>query len=153
VYFRKIVKSVNGVNRESKRKKMTHIKLLLLITAVIELIAGIVMLLIPSQATLLLLGTSLDSPASILIGRLAGSALFAIGIICWLQQKNQIGRQEISAICGVLAYNISIPLLLSYAYFYENLSGILLWPAVGLHLALTIWCILALRNPVKNEGT
>ena len=59
-------------------------KRLLIVTAVIELGAGLALVGLPSAAVALLLGSPLDAPAAVTLGRLAGAALFALGVACWL---------------------------------------------------------------------
>ena len=119
-------------------------KSLLIVTAVIELATGVALLIVPSRVAELLLGAGLGSPAAVMVGRVAGAALFAIGLSCW-RERNRSGPGT-GLVCGVLAYNIAVAILLGYAAIVENLHGIALWPAVVLHVALAIWCVVCLRS-------
>ena len=62
------------------------------VTAVIEAGAGLALGCCPSFAVKLLLGSPLDSPAAIVLGRLAGAALLALGVACWLARGDTQGR-------------------------------------------------------------
>ena len=55
-------------------------KLLLLVTAVIEAGAGVTLLVFPSGCVLLLLGAPLEAAAAVTLGRMAGAALLALGV-------------------------------------------------------------------------
>jgi hypothetical protein len=45
---------------------------------------------------------------------------------------------------GVLVYDGAAAALLGYAGLFSDLVGIALWPAVALHTALAVWCVLCL---------
>ena len=47
---------------------------------------------------------------------------------------------------GVALYNISIPVLLTYAAAVEHLSGVAFWPASGLYSVLSVWCVACIRS-------
>jgi hypothetical protein len=44
------------------------------------------------------------------------------------------------AAAGALIYDITAAALLAYAGFALDMTGLALWPAVGLLVALSIWC-------------
>jgi hypothetical protein len=56
--------------------------MLLTITAALEAATGVAVA--PSSVVLVLLGSQLDSPASLVIARVLGAALFSLGAACWL---------------------------------------------------------------------
>ena len=64
-------------------------KSLLIVTALIEAGTGIALLVAPSVIVELLLGAGLSSPQSLVVGRVAGAALIAIGVACWLARKGE----------------------------------------------------------------
>jgi hypothetical protein len=64
-------------------------KRLLIVTAVIELGAGLALLCVPSPTVALLLGSPLAAPAAVTLGRVAGAALFALGIANWLAHRDE----------------------------------------------------------------
>jgi len=113
---------------------------LLVVTAAAELGAGLVLLIAPSAATRLLLGAGLDSPESVLVGKVAGSALLAIGLSCWLGRNQADGL-----VAGLLLYNVALALLFLDAGMIDKMQGLGIWPAIGVHSALAIWCAARLR--------
>jgi hypothetical protein len=120
-------------------------KLLLIVTALVELGTGAALLIAPSRIVELLLGEGLQSPQSLVLGRVTGAALISIGIACWLARNSEpIGRQALLA--GMLIYNLAVPALLIRAAMAGGLRGIALWPACALHLGLAIWCVSCLKR-------
>jgi hypothetical protein len=84
------------------------------------------MLIVPALVGQLLLGEQLTGVA-IPVARVAGIALIALAIACWPGPP----------LVGMLAYSASVTLYLAYLGFAGGLTGVLLWPAVILHLILT----------------
>jgi hypothetical protein len=115
-------------------------KLLLTTTAVLEAATGLGLLVAPAVLARLLLGTTLDAPAALTVARVAGAALITLGVACWLSREN--GR---ALVVAMLFYNVAATAVLAYAVGLA-LSGIGLWPTIGLHAALAIWCATALRS-------
>jgi hypothetical protein len=118
-------------------------KPLLVATALIELGAGLALLCIPSSAALLLFGASLEEPAAVTVARIGGLGLLSLGVACWL------ARDEASAAAGsvvkaMVIYTAGAAGLFAYAGGALGLHGVLLWPAAGLHAAMTAWCLLRL---------
>jgi hypothetical protein len=70
--------------------------------------------------------------AGIVMSRIAGIALIALGLACWPSDAAGCG------ICGMLTYSLLAALYLSYVAIAGELVGILLWPAVVLHAGLTL---------------
>jgi hypothetical protein len=98
----------------------------LILAAVGEAATGAALLIVPSLVGRLLLGEELTGVA-IPVARLAGIALIALGVACWP------GTPRV----GMLTYSAAVTLYLAYVGFAGGLSGILLWPAVVLHVILT----------------
>jgi hypothetical protein len=101
-------------------------KRVLIFAAVGEAGTGLALLIVPSLVGRLLLGEELTGTA-IPVARVAGIALIALGVACWP------GPPRV----GMLTYSAAVTLYLAYIGFAGGLSGILLWPAVVLHLILT----------------
>ena len=118
-------------------------KLLLTVTALLEGITGFGLIIIPSLAVSILLGTSLTDSSAILICRLTGGALIAIAIACWLSRRD---AQSSVMVKVMLGYNIFCAILLVYAVLVNRIYGQGLWPVVLLHLAMFIWCLSSLRK-------
>ena len=119
----------------------------LTITGLIEGATGLALAIVPSLVVSILLGTSLTDPGAILTGRLAGVALFAIAIACWLSRNETRSSVMVKV---MLVYNSCSIILLVYAALIENIGGRGLWPAVLLHVGLLIWCVASLRKYLQN---
>lgn len=112
------------------------IKNLLIVSALAETPVGVALIVAPGMIANVLLGASLDTAASLTVARVAGSALLAIGVACWLMRND--GRGVVTA---MLIYNVASVAVLGHAGAIAGLTGVLLWPAVALHVALALWCI------------
>ena len=119
---------------------------LLLATAAIELSTGVTLLLAPSFLAELLLGETLGSTASMLVGRIAGAALIAIGLICLHDGTSNRTGSSAGLLGGLLVYNGTVSLLLAHGAVFAGLHGVLLWPVVLLHTAFLLWCVVPLRD-------
>src|SRR5512139_4142400 len=114
-------------------------KKVLALAAVSEAATGVALLIVPSLVGRLLLGEELTGIA-IPVARVAGIALIALGVACWP------GPPRV----GMLIYSVAVTLYLAYIGFSGGLTGILLWPAVSLHVILTV---LLTRASTNNEET
>jgi hypothetical protein len=110
-------------------------KKLLSITAILEAATGLGLLAAPAIVVQLLLGGTLNAPAALTIARVAGAALLALSVACWLSRED--GR---AVVIAMLFYNVIAAVILAYAAVSLALSGIGLWPAVGLHTVMAGWC-------------
>jgi hypothetical protein len=119
-------------------------KRLLALTAAIEAATGLALIAVPSGVVHLLLGAEI-SGASIPLGRVAGAALLALGIACWLAQYDAESCAARGLVSAMALYNLGAVLILGAAGVQSKPAGIALWPAVILH-AVTIWCIACLRR-------
>ena len=81
----------------------------LIVTAVIELGAGVALLCFPSATVALLLGSPLDTPTALTLGRLAGTALFALGVACWLAQYDAQSCAARGFVSAMVLYNLGYP--------------------------------------------
>ena len=120
-------------------------KLLLIVTALVELGAGVALLVAPSWLVSLLLGDGLTSPQSLVLARIMSAALISIGVACWFASKGE-SRDHRALVSGVLLYNLAVPAILIRAALTLGLRGFALWPASVLHVGLAIWCIFCLRR-------
>jgi len=114
-------------------------KKVLIFAAVGEAATGVALLIVPSLVGWLLLGEELTGIA-IPVARVAGIALIALGVACWP------GPPRV----GMLTYSLAVTLYLAYLGFAGGLGGILLWPAVILHLILTA---LLTRASISDKET
>jgi hypothetical protein len=103
-------------------------KLLLVLTAIIEAATGLALIIVPSLVGWLLFGaefTGIANPAA----RVLGIALLALGVGCWPSS---------TALCGMLTYSALVTLYLLYLAIRGEWIGLLLWPVVALHGILTV---------------
>jgi hypothetical protein len=101
-------------------------KTALLLAAIGEAATGVALLIVPSLVGQLLLGEPLTGVA-IPVARVAGIALIGLGIACWPGPP----------LIGMLTYSAAVTLYLAYLGLAGGFGGVLLWPAVVLHLVLT----------------
>ena len=127
-------------------------KQLLVVTAAAEAATGLALLLSPPLVAALLLGASLDAPAALAVSRVAGAALLALGVACWLARNDEKSHAAAGLVTAMLLYNAAAVSVLVYAGVGLGLSGIGLWPAVLLHAALAVWCIACLRTRRVNQS-
>ena len=125
-------------------------KTLYAVSAVIELGAGLALLVFPSAMVNLLLGSPLDALAAIALGRLTGAALLALGVACWLARGDTLGCAARGLVVAMLVYNIGAVVVLGVAGVQLPTTGIALWPAVILHAMMAIWCVWVLVQSGKN---
>jgi hypothetical protein len=72
--------------------------------------------------------------------------LLGLAIACWLARGDAQGRAAKALGAGILVYNAGAVIALGYAGAALPQVGIVLWPAVVLHVGLAAWCILRLRG-------
>ena len=111
----------------------------LVLAAVGEAATGIALLIVPSLVGQLLFGTELTGLA-VTVARLTGIALIALGVACWPG----------TPVVGMSTYSAGVTLYLAYVGFVGGSGGILLWPAVVVHVILTA---LLTRASIGDEQT
>jgi hypothetical protein len=110
-------------------------KKLLASAAVGEAAIGLVLFVYPPIVVRLLFGTEITG-AGIVISRMAGIILVALGIAYW--PTSDINR----TFYGMLGYSTLAMLYLAYVGVNSG-GGILLWPAVAAHAGLSIFLVRA----------
>ena len=113
----------------------------LMVTAVAEAAIGVA----------LLLGATLNESGAILVARICGAALIAIGIACWSSRTDPQNSSTGGLIYAMLYYNLIVATLLAYGWIGLGLRGLGLWPAVLAHLALAFWAFACVRSP-RTDG-
>ena len=120
---------------------------LLAVAAMAEAVTGLVLLAYPPIVVQLLFRAEIAA-AGIVISRLAGIALIALGIACWP------GRGASRALCGILTYNALATAYLTCLGARGEWVGPLLWPAVVLHAFLTILLTrIWFKGPIPDLST
>jgi hypothetical protein len=103
------------------------------------------LLIYPSIVVRLLFAAEIGGPG-VLMSRIAGISLIALGIACWPV------RVAARALSGMLTYSLLAMLYLIYLGLGGQWAGILLWPAVAVHAVLTILLARAWFNERKLPG-
>ena len=125
-------------------------KILLAVTAVIEVGAGGALMCFSSATVALLLGSGLDTSTVVALGRLAGAALFALGVACSLAQYDAQSCAARGLVSAMVLYNLGAVVILGTAGIRSRPVGVALWPVVVLHAIMTVWCITCLlRKPTQ----
>src|SRR6266478_1138112 len=118
---------------------------LLKLAAIIEAATGLALIAVPAIVVRLLLGAEI-SGASIPLARVAGAALLALGVACWLARDDTQSRAARGLVVALLMYNIVATAVLAFAGIGLGLHGGVLWAAVVLPAVMAIWCIVCLRR-------
>jgi len=97
----------------------------LMLAALGEIATGIALLIVPSLVVRLLFGGQLDGGA-VPLARVVGIALMGLGVGCWPGP----------ALIGMLTYSALVTVYLVYVGVASHPTGVLLWPAVIVHLIM-----------------
>jgi hypothetical protein len=125
-------------------------KTLQTVTAVIELGAGLALLICPSATVALMVGAPLEAPAALTVARVGGAGLLALGVACWLARGDTQSRASRGLVAALWVYDVGAVAILAFAGIGFGLRGVALWPAVVLHAVMAIWCIVCLRRNPSN---
>jgi hypothetical protein len=118
---------------------------LLVTTAVLEAATGLGILALPSAVAFVMLGSPLDTPMGVAVARIAGVALLALGVACWLARHDELGPSAKGLVGAMVLYNVGVIAVLVHEAVGVAIAGIALWPTVVVHAAMAIWCITRLR--------
>ncbi len=99
---------------------------ILMLAALAEAGTGVMLLAYPPLIVRLLFDADIIG-AGVLMSRLAGIALIGLGVACWPGPP----------LAGLVTYGVVVTLYLAYVGFAGGVTGMLLWPAVVLHVVLT----------------
>jgi hypothetical protein len=113
---------------------------LLSVMGALEAATGLVLLAVPSVLVELLFGAAPGTPAGVTVSRVAGAALLALGVACWLARDDVSGRAAKGLVSGMLFYNVAVVAILVLAWTRSGLSGVAFWPVVMVHSGLAAWC-------------
>jgi hypothetical protein len=102
--------------------------------AAAEAATGLALILFPRLVVQLLFGTDITGPG-VATARIAGLALISLAIACWPESASRTGRAR----TAMLVYNALATIYLGALATGGELRGVLLWPAVVLHLGVTVW--------------
>jgi len=113
-------------------------KKLLILAAVSEALAGLILLAYPPIVIRLLFDSEIAG-AGVLMSRIAGISLIALGVACWPDGN------PLRAFLGMLIYSLLATLYLLYVGVNGGV-GILLWPAFVAHVGLSVLLVRAWRK-------
>jgi hypothetical protein len=109
-------------------------KLVVKLSAAIEMLTGAALILTPSVVAILLLGVGGLNGSGIAIARLTGIALLSLVIACWPRD-----HVTANAVFALLAYNLLAAVYLASLRVAGGfVIGPLLWPACVLHLLFAL---------------
>jgi hypothetical protein len=117
-----------------------------LVSAVLEVGAGLALLAAPALIIRLLFGP-VESQTAIALGRLAGAALLSLAAACWFARDDGGSAAARGLVSGMLIYNAAIVALVLSSGFGPISPA--LWGAVMLHGAMAIWSVWSLRVAVS----
>jgi hypothetical protein len=126
------------------------VKALLSVTGACEAAIGLTLIVAPSMVASLLLGVPLDTSAALTVARVAGSALLALGLVCWLARDDGQSSATRGLIAAILLYNVAVIAILAHARIGLDLSGIGFWPTVAIHAALAVRCVASRPTPDRT---
>jgi hypothetical protein len=115
-------------------------RLLLSITAVVEGIVGVGLLITPVLTISILLNTQLEVPGGLFAARLCGAAILTLSICCWKARVFKSHEAAIGIVTAMLFYNVSAAAVLTYARLGSDLHSAFIWPALVAHVTLGVWC-------------
>lgn len=115
---------------------------ILRIAVITEAGTGLALLLGPSLVSTWLLGI-VGTDVTNLFARFFGFALLALSAACWPGMPGSESNSP--AFRGMLFYNAVAALYIAYLGLFVS-SGLLLWPAVALHAAVTILLVRSWRD-------
>ena len=106
-------------------------KKLLILAATGEALTGVILLAYPPIVIWLLFGEKITG-AGVLMSRIAGICLIALGVACWPGSGTQ------RAFYGMVTYSTLAMLYLIYIGVRGEMVGVILWPAVVVHAILVV---------------
>jgi hypothetical protein len=113
---------------------------ILIFTALAEAGMGVILLAYPPIVVRVLFDAEIVG-AGLIMSRLAGIALIGLGVACWPGPP----------LAGMLTYSAVVTLYLAFVGFAGGLTGILLWPAVVLHVILMALLLRASTREVETK--
>jgi hypothetical protein len=113
-------------------------KKLLIFTAVVEGLSGLVLFAYPPIVIRLLFASEIFG-AGVLMSRTAGIILISLAVACWPD------RNMLRAFFGMLTYSL-LAMLYLISVGVNGGAGILLWPGVAAHAGLSLLLVRAWRK-------
>ncbi|WP_342237889.1 hypothetical protein [Inquilinus sp. OTU3971] len=138
------------LDRYATRKEMSGLRdILVPFDVAIEGATGLALMAVPALVATLLLGADLPEIAAV-TARVAGIALVALVLGCWLGRQDRGG---ISALAALLAYNTLTTVYLGWLGVGGVFIGLLLWPVVVFHGFVTAMLAIALWQASRDASS
>ena len=120
---------------------------------VLEIAAGLGLLVDPEGGAGILLGGSMDG-AGVVLGRIGGGGLLALGIACWIARKTPEAPASVGVAWAYLAYTLVTCVTLAWASATLGGRALPAGAASVLHgvLGVVLWCVLLGRKRTLREG-
>ena len=132
----------------SRQRNMAMSKLLGL-AAILEAATGLALMIHPVLVAQVLFGDSV-SGAGMALSRVAGVALLALGVACW--PGREAGHGGAPALQAMLTYSLLVTIYLVYLGGVAHLAGMLLWPAVAVHVVFMLLLVTAWRRDRQRSA-
>jgi Na+-driven multidrug efflux pump len=119
---------------------------LLAVATLLELAFGTVLLVAPTWMAHMLTGAEHTSAETAVVLRNAAAGVLAIGLTCALGRLSESGMprsRPLDLVPGLFVYYGCAVAVLADALM-RRVQAPLLWPAMALHSALLVWCIICL---------
>lgn len=117
---------------------------LFVVTAALEVLAGLTLLVAPAAVIRLLFGPAVDLFPAAGIVRLTGGALLALGAACWWARHDERSQASTALVGALLLYNAAVVALALGGAI--GALGPLQWGAALLHGGQAIWCGLVIAR-------
>ena len=111
-----------------KEGNAMSLRLLLTLSGSLEILAGLPALISPSTVASLLLGSPLD-PIGVVLARLFGAGVFALGLACLKARDDVRSPAGLAVSVGITSYNVLAAVVLLWTAAGSGLGGLLLWGA------------------------
>jgi hypothetical protein len=113
----------------------THRDSSLRFAAIFEIATGVFCLLLPRTLVHLLIGADASGATSV-VARIAGLALVALGAACWpARDSTTTERRPLGA---MTTYSLLVAAYLACLGAGREWAGVLLWPVIVFHAAMTV---------------
>lgn len=123
-----------------------NVRNLLRVTALLEGILALALLLVPGAPCVLLFGEAPSAALTFILARLGGAILLSLSLACWVASGDPGSRITTGVVKAMLLYNMIATVILLYARFGLEAYGVLLWVGVAVHIVLGAWCVVVLRS-------
>jgi hypothetical protein len=119
----------------AETRKMRMQRMLLAVAAAAEALAGLGLVLAPDSTMQFLFGGRTDG-VGLMMGRVTGVAFLALGVACWGARGDSGGEARVGTVRAITLYNAGAGILLVLFIITGQASGLGVWSAALLHLAL-----------------